>query len=128
MQLSLALALLLTAVTLPPGGTFVDDDGSILEAGIEAIAAESITVGCNPPFNDKFCPDRELSRAEMAAMISRALSLPATSADYFIDDTGHVLEGAINRIAKPFLLHTFNSSISLLNFCRRASASGETQD
>ncbi|MEX0699417.1 MAG: PQQ-dependent sugar dehydrogenase [Acidimicrobiia bacterium] len=100
MQLSLALALLLTAVTLPPGGTFVDDDGAILEPGIEAMAAESITVGCNPPFNDRFCPDRELSRAEMATMLSRALSLPATAADYFVDDTGHVLEGAINRIAE----------------------------
>lgn len=100
MQASLALALLLTAVTLPPGGTFVDDDGAILEPGIEAIAAESITVGCNPPFNDKFCPDRTLSRAEMATMIARALPLPATTADYFIDDTGHVLEGAINRIAE----------------------------
>ena len=85
---------------LPPGGTFTDDDGDTHEGGIEAIAAEGITQGCNPPFNDQFCPDRDLTRAEMATMVSRALGLPATTVDYFIDDDGHVLEGAINRIAE----------------------------
>ena len=39
---------------LPPGGTFIDDDGHIFEGAIEAIAAEDITKGCNPPTNDKF--------------------------------------------------------------------------
>jgi len=89
----------LPLAALAPGGTFTDDDGSVHEGGIEAIAAEQITVGCNPPFNDKFCPDRVLSRAEMATMIARGLSLPASSVNHFIDDDGHVLEGAINRIA-----------------------------
>ncbi|MGH8915364.1 MAG: PQQ-dependent sugar dehydrogenase, partial [Acidimicrobiia bacterium] len=97
--LALLVALLPTAA-LAPGGTFTDDDGIVHEGGIEAIAAEQITVGCNPPFNDRFCPDRVLTRAEMATMISRALSLPATSIDHFIDDEGHILEGAINRIAE----------------------------
>ena len=90
---------LLTAV-LPPGGTFTDDDSSVHEGGIEAIAAEGITVGCNPPFNDEFCPDRDISRAEMATMISRSLELSASSNDFFIDDNGHVLEGGINRMAE----------------------------
>jgi hypothetical protein len=89
----------LPLAALAPGGTFTDDDGIVHEGGIEAIAAEQITVGCNPPFNDHFCPDRVLSRAEMATMIARGLSLPASSVDHFIDDDGHVLEGAINRIA-----------------------------
>ena len=34
---------------LPPGGTFTDDNGNVHEANIEAIAAEGITKGCNPP-------------------------------------------------------------------------------
>ena len=89
----------LPLAALAPGGTFTDDDGIVHEGGIEAIAAEQITVGCNPPFNDQFCPDRVLSRAEMATMIARGVSLPASSVDHFIDDDGHVLEGAINRIA-----------------------------
>jgi glucose/arabinose dehydrogenase len=93
------LAALLPLAALAPGGTFTDDDGIVHEGGIEAIAAEQITVGCNPPFNDLFCPDRVLTRAEMAAMIARALSLPSGSTDHFVDDDGHVLEGAINRIA-----------------------------
>jgi glucose/arabinose dehydrogenase len=94
------LAILLPVAALAPGGTFTDDDGSVHEGGIEAIAEAEITVGCNPPFNDHFCPDRVLTRAEMATMVSRALTLPATNTDYFIDDNGHVLEGAINRIAE----------------------------
>ncbi|MGA8040170.1 MAG: hypothetical protein WCA93_08705, partial [Acidimicrobiia bacterium] len=52
------LAALLPLAALAPGGTFTDDDGSVHEAGIEAIAEQDITVGCNPPFNDRFCPDR----------------------------------------------------------------------
>jgi glucose/arabinose dehydrogenase len=93
------VAALLPTAALAPGGTFTDDDQIVHEGGIEAIAAEGITVGCNPPFNDRFCPGRLLTRAEMATMIARALSLPAPQSDHFVDDEGHVLEGAINRIA-----------------------------
>jgi len=98
-----AFALLVATLplaALAPGGTFTDDDGSVHEGGIEAIAAEQITVGCNPPFGDLFCPNRLITRAEMATMIARARSLPATGTDHFDDDDGHVLEGAINRIAE----------------------------
>lgn len=95
----LASLLILLTGLLPPGGTFTDDDKSVHEGGIEAIAAEAITVGCNPPFNDHFCPGRQLTRAEMATMVARALGLPASDEDFFVDDDGHVLEGAINRIA-----------------------------
>jgi glucose/arabinose dehydrogenase len=96
---ALLVALLPTAA-LAPGGTFTDDDGNVHEGGIEAVALEQITLGCNPPFNDRFCPDRLLTRAEMATMIARARSLPASSSDHFVDDNGHILEGAINRLAE----------------------------
>lgn len=56
-------------------GTFVDDDGNIHEPNIEAIAAAGITKGCNPPDNDRFCPDRPVSRSEMAAFLIRAMGL-----------------------------------------------------
>ncbi len=91
--LALVAALLPTAA-LAPGGTFTDDDQIVHEGGIEAIAADGITVGCNPPFNDRFCPSRLLTRAEMATMVARALSLPAPQSDHFIDDEGHILEGS----------------------------------
>jgi len=93
------LAALLPVAALAPGGTFTDDDGIVHEGGIEAIAAEQITEGCNPPFNDRFCPERFLTRAEMATMVARAVELPPATVDHFTDDNGHVLEGAINRIA-----------------------------
>ena len=85
---------------LPPGGTFIDDDGNIHEGNIEAIAADGITKGCNPPTNDKYCPSSSLTRGQMAAFIRRALSLPSSGTDYFIDDNDSVFEGDINAIAE----------------------------
>jgi len=85
---------------LPPGGTFLDDDGNIHEGAIEAIAAEGITKGCNPPANDLYCPDSTVSRGQMAAFLNRALDLPAASKDYFTDDNGSTFESDINRIAE----------------------------
>ena len=64
-RLSLALAAALIASSvgaaalaapLPPCGTFTDDNGNVHEGFIEAIAAEGITRGCNPPINDRYCP------------------------------------------------------------------------
>ncbi|MGH3668371.1 MAG: hypothetical protein ACRDU7_08775, partial [Acidimicrobiia bacterium] len=74
-------ALASLAAVLPPGGTFVDDDGSVHEGSIEAIAAEGITHGCNPPANNRYCPDTRLQRGAMAAFMARALRLPSTSKD-----------------------------------------------
>jgi hypothetical protein len=41
-----------------------------------------------------------MGRDEMAAMLSRALSLPVSGSDFFTDDETSVFEGAINRIAQ----------------------------
>lgn len=94
-----ALALAVLAAVLPPGGTFVDDDGSVHEGSIEAIYAEGITVGCNPPSNNRFCPGQTVNRGTMAAFMARAFHLPATDMDHFDDDEGHLFESAINRLA-----------------------------
>ena len=85
---------------LLPGGTFLDDDGNIHEGAIEAVAAEGITRGCNPPANDLYCPGSTVSRGEMAAFLGRALDLPAASKDYFTDDEGSIFESDVNRIAE----------------------------
>jgi hypothetical protein len=55
------------------GDSFVDDDGSVFEDVIERLAAAGITQGCNPPVNDRFCPDRSVTRGQMAAFLARAL-------------------------------------------------------
>lgn len=95
----ITLALVILAAVLPPGGTFVDDDGNTHEGSIEAIAARAITLGCNPPVNDRFCPDDPVDRGTMAAFLTRAFELPSTSTDHFTDDTGHLFEGEIDRLA-----------------------------
>ena len=87
------------AADLPPGGTFWDDDGSIHEANIEAIAAIGITQGCNPPYNDKFCPQQAVTRGQMATFLVKALELPAGPTGAFTDTTGSVHEGNINSLA-----------------------------
>jgi hypothetical protein len=50
---------------LPP---FADDEGSVHEADIAAIAAEGITAGCGPYL---FCPLAELPRWQMALILTR---------------------------------------------------------
>ena len=54
-------------------GRFSDDDGNVHEANIETIAGLGITLGCNPPDNDRYCPSRPVTRAQMAAFLGRAL-------------------------------------------------------
>ncbi len=84
---------------LLPGGSFIDDNGNVHEANIEAIRAEGITVGCNPPINDRFCPTATVSRGQMAAFLVRALDLPASPVDHFIDDGDSVFDADINALA-----------------------------
>lgn len=95
----LGLVLAVALAALPPGGNFVDDDGSVHEASIEAIFEEGITVGCNPPVNDRYCPRSTVTRGEMAAFFVRGLNLPRTGRDYFEDDDDSIFEDAINRLA-----------------------------
>ncbi len=78
---------------------FIDDDGHMFEQDILKLAKRGITLGCNPPTNDKFCPDSSVTRGQMATFFVRALNLPATSRDYFRDDNGSPHEDAINRLA-----------------------------
>lgn len=99
-------AVLVLATTVPavadataPGGTFLDDDGNVHEGMIEAVAAAGITRGCNPPTNDRYCPDETVTRGQMAAFLVRALGIPAAGGDPFIDDDTSVFEDDIERLA-----------------------------
>lgn len=106
--LSVALAVGLSMTTLrtgviaeeamlDPGGTFFDDDGSIHEGAIEAIAHAGITRGCADP--DLYCPDQPVTRGQMAAFLVRALNLPAASSDPFRDDDASIFEADIAALA-----------------------------
>lgn len=79
---------------------FADDDGSIFEADIERLAAAGITLGCNPPDNDRFCPNITVTRGQMAAFLVRALGYTdAGFGDLFVDDDGSTFEAEIDKLA-----------------------------
>ncbi|MCH7667835.1 MAG: S-layer homology domain-containing protein [Acidobacteria bacterium] len=52
---------------------FNDDDTSIFETDINRIRLVGITVGCNPPTNNQFCPDDPVTRAQLATFLHRAI-------------------------------------------------------
>jgi hypothetical protein len=90
-----AAAFLVRAFGFGPSGAvaFVDDDGSLFEQDITALAAAGITQGCNPPVNDRFCPKAPLTRGQMAAMLHRAFTGGASASPA----TGDVVSGRIVR-------------------------------
>jgi hypothetical protein len=49
---------------------------------------------------DRFCPDDDLTRGQMASFLARAFVLPTAEGDRFVDDAGSVHEFDINRIAQ----------------------------
>ncbi|MET0566680.1 MAG: hypothetical protein ABW021_09590 [Acidimicrobiia bacterium] len=82
------------------GNRFVDDDASVFESAIDKLAAAGVTQGCNPPLNDRFCPERRVTRGEMAAFLVRAMGyVDDGGGDRFVDDDGSVFESAIDRLA-----------------------------
>jgi hypothetical protein len=78
---------------------FVDDDGTVFEANINALAAAGITKGCNPPTNNRYCPGSSVTRGQMAAFLGRALDLPAGVGDTFVDDDTSIFESNIEALA-----------------------------
>lgn len=84
-------------VFTPP---FRDDDSSVFEADIEWLADTGITKGCNPPVNDRFCPEEAVTRGQMAAFLDRALDLPQPpGSNAFSDDDGSPFEASIDAMA-----------------------------
>jgi hypothetical protein len=76
---------------------FDDSTASVFAESIRWLNATGITKGCGPRL---FCPDRPVSRGEMAAFLARALSLPSPPSPItFTDSRGHLFEGAISRLA-----------------------------
>jgi hypothetical protein len=120
----LAVAAVAVAATLPPGGTFQDDNGNVHEGNIEAIAAAGVTKGCNPPTNDRYCPGGVVTRGQMAAFIVRALGLPASDVDAFVDDDESEFEDNINAMAAAGVTKGCNPPDNTM-FCPDAKVSRE---
>src|SRR5690554_7541229 len=64
----------------------------------EWLADHGITRGCNPPKNDRFCPDQPVTRGQMAAFLTRTLHLPKGDV-VFSDTAGHIFEADIAALA-----------------------------
>ena len=65
---------IMRALGLPPTSRdyFSDDNGSVHEPAINAVAASGISTGCSP---GKFCPTQSVTREQMAGFLVNALGL-----------------------------------------------------
>ena len=55
-------------------GRFCDEDNSVHQANIEAIAEIGITLGCDETQHWRFCPHEQVTRRQMAAFLYRAVT------------------------------------------------------
>ncbi len=82
------------------GNLFTDDDDSTFELDIDKLATAGVTRGCNPPINDNFCPDKSVTREQMAAFLVRALGLTDDGGgNTFVDDDDSIFEDEIAKLA-----------------------------
>ncbi len=93
-------AFLVRALVLSPSvDRFIDTAESPFRADAAALAGGGITIGCNPPANDRFCPDEPVTRGQMAAFLRRGLRLPSTTGSGFVDITGSTFADDIAALA-----------------------------
>ena len=109
-----------------PGGTggtgsapaatdyFTDDNGSVFEGSINAVAAQGIAQGCNAA-GTLFCPNRSVTRAEMAVFLQRALNLATPANTNRFSDSGGFAQNAIAAIAEAGITVGCNTARTL--FC-----------
>ena len=76
---------------------FDDDNDSPFQDDINRLAQSGITSGCD---TDAYCPSDNITRAQMAAFLHRALELPAAERDFFDDDNDSPFQDDINRLAQ----------------------------
>lgn len=102
-----------------PGDLFVDDDESVFTNDIDKLATAGVTKGCNPPVNDQFCPDANVTREQMAAFLVRALGLTDDGGgNTFVDDDGSVFENDIAKLATAGITKGCNPPANTM-FCPR---------
>ncbi len=121
-ELSALMAIVLLAATATPAfasgapsGRFVDDDGHSAEVTLQWLATVGVIDGCNPPTNDRSCPDDPVTRAEAAKIIVKlgeargwVGSNRTPSADSFVDDDSALGGGGerlIEQLAAVGALH-----------------------
>jgi len=87
-----------TIAKSPP--PFVDIDDTVFANDIVWLRYNGITKGCNPPMNDRYCPEDRVTRGQMAAFLVRALGLTDDGGgNRFTDDNGSTFEPDIAKLA-----------------------------
>jgi hypothetical protein len=118
---------------------FIDDNGSVFEVSIDRLGTAGVTRGCNPPANDRFCPDSYVTRGQMAAFLVRAFDLPDLGThDLFGDDDESIFEASIDKLGSTgvskgcnppandrFCPNDFVTRAQMAAFISRAVAYGE---
>lgn len=99
----------------PHEGRFADDDLIPVRDDIDWLAELGIFTGCA---ENSFCPDRIVTRAQLASLLARALRLPESALDAYPDDADSSHESAINAVAAAGLIEGCNSK----RFCPQAPA------
>lgn len=96
-QMATFLARALDLDTSSAPDHFTDDDGTIFEPAINAVAEAGITSGCG---DTRFCPRTTVTRGQMAAFLVRAFGLVAgPGATDFADDDRSPFEADIEALA-----------------------------
>ena len=81
------------------GDYFDDTPGNTFETDIDRLRVAGITQGCNPPTNNRYCPDDLVTRGQMAAFLGRAFEYTdAGSGNYFMDTAGNTFKTDIDRL------------------------------
>ena len=76
---------------------FVDDEGSVHESDINAVANSGVTTGCGGP---NYCPGQVVTREQMASFIVRAAGFSNPGSNHFYDDDFRAHETDIDRLAR----------------------------
>jgi hypothetical protein len=97
---------------------FTDTEDSVFKDDIIWLANEGITKGCNPPTNNLFCPDDDVTREQMAAFLVRALGLTDDGGgNTFLDvPAGSTFENDIAKLATAGITKGCNPPANT-NFC-----------
>lgn len=109
-----ALALFLTPVAAIAAGGFSDvGDDNVFKGDIEWLAKSGVTKGCNPPANDKYCPESHVTRGQMAAFLHRMAVNKVVDAKTSLDagkldgkdSTAFVQKGEADSVSSSMLMN-----------------------
>jgi hypothetical protein len=93
----------LTTIALPVPAkatvnSFIDDNTSRFEPFIETAKENGLVVACNPPANDKVCPNDPVTLGAMVLMLTPAVGSSRPSMERFVTEDGFLGDVAIGSL------------------------------